>query len=65
MDKIIQEMKKKMWEDILSMCEAAYKEGRDHQFDDDFPDVGMYFKQKFSDTEPYKIIMRKIKKIKE
>ena len=29
--------------------------------DDDFPDVGMHFKQKFSDTEPYKIISEKLK----
>lgn len=52
---------KEMWEDILVMCEAAYIEGRQHQFDDDFPDVGMYFKEKFSDTKPYKMIMEKLK----
>lgn len=57
MQKIINEM----WKDILAICEAAYIEGRQHQFDDDFPDVGMYFKQKFSDTKPFKLISEKIK----
>ena len=57
MQKIIQGT----WKDILAICEAAYIEGRQHQFDDDFPDVGMHFKQKFSDTEPYKIISEKLK----
>ena len=57
MEKSIQQM----WEDILEMCQAAYKEGREHQFHADWPDVGMYFKKDFSDTKHYKLIMKKIK----
>ena len=41
---------------LNSLCIRAYKEGRKHQFDDDFPDVGMYFGMKYEDTESFKLL---------
>lgn len=35
---------------IKEIAEAAYQEGREHQLEDDFPDVGMHFERDFTDT---------------
>lgn len=43
---------------FLTLCENAYKEGRAHQYEIDFPDVGMGLNLKFEDTETYKMLMK-------
>ena len=42
---------------LYDIGRLAYSEGRTHQHEDDFPDVGMHWPKKFKDTEIYKIIM--------
>lgn len=44
---------------FLKIAKQAYDEGRKHQYDEDFPDVGMPIKNEFSDTEIYKTIMKR------
>ena len=41
---------------LMMIAEQAYEEGREHQKDEDFPDVGMSWTKKFEDTEIYKTI---------
>lgn len=42
---------------LLIIAKEAYKQGRNHQLEEDFPDVGMGIKNKFEDTQIYKDIM--------
>lgn len=51
------EITKKLHALYLELCKMAYDEGREHQQEDDFPDVGMYFYKTFEDTKAYKAIM--------
>jgi len=44
---------KKAW---LTVTRTAYEEGRRHQRDYDFPDVGFCFDKTFEDTNTYKIL---------
>ena len=49
--------------DLLhDVCEKAYEEGREHQFDHDFPDVGQHFEKAFKDTEIFKLLERNYKR---
>ena len=41
---------------LTNLAEMAYNEGREHQLDDNCPDVGMYFPKTFKDTTAYKLI---------
>lgn len=41
---------------MCAMLEAIYREGRQHEYDRCYPDVGMEFVQDFEDTEVYKMI---------
>jgi hypothetical protein len=48
--------------DLLhDMCESAYEEGRNHQFDQDCPDVGPHFPKTFKDTIIFKLLERNYK----
>ncbi len=52
--------KEELYELLCKICKLAYLEGRNHQFDDDFPEVGMYFKKDFEDTKVFKILKGKL-----
>jgi hypothetical protein len=41
---------------LYDLCLSAYDEGKRHQYDHDFPDVGMYREKTFNDTETFKIL---------
>ena len=43
---------------IVKLCKEAYQEGRQHAYDDAYPDVGMHFTQSFEDTKVYKKLKR-------
>ena len=51
--------KEDLYKLLYDVCKLAYIEGRKHQFNDDWPDVGMYFKEDFEDTRAFKIIQEK------
>ena len=50
---------KELYKLLYDICKLSYNEGRQHQFDDDWPDVGMHFKEDFEDTKIFKIIQKK------
>jgi hypothetical protein len=49
---------KKLFKTLYLIASKAYLEGREHQFEADFPDVGMSFKKKFEDTVIYKLLKK-------
>lgn len=48
--------KEELYDLLHKLCKLSYIEGRQHQFNDDFPDVGMFFKEDFKDTKTFKIL---------
>ena len=51
--------KQELTELLLSVARNAYLEGKEHQLEDDFPDVGMCLSKTFKDTDIYRIIKEK------
>jgi hypothetical protein len=52
--KEMSETKRELFEVIILNCQEAYREGKEHAFEDAHPDVGMHFPKTFEDTEIYK-----------
>jgi len=51
------DLNEKVTDVLIEVAKAAYQEGREHQNDENFPEVGWSWTKKFEDTKIYKTIM--------